>query len=480
MKLFIIRFVRGRICVIAILASLSGGLLFSPHTTEAQIREQPVAFDSAGRVDVISPPLAARLSLTAPIWPVTGDYLDARLYSLDDAARSFVLVVRRPQGAIERFALDATQRAQLAAAVDRGARLAQVRMGADSAPTMVSEPVRGLYVVNQTALGLLLYGPAAAAVTENPAAGSAAYLLVAGGTFFFANNLTRNTPVSRAQNHLSWHSAWRGAIAANLALYALAGDGADGRLAAATALAGGIAGNVAGFVLGKPMTDAEAHGTSYGSTVTALLATGLVGTAGMFDGEASERAASAVIVAAGALGYPLGLRYVRRAPYTVTAGDVGTLTATTLLGVAAAGTAILESDISEEAASGILTVGYVLGLVAGERLLVRPFDHTEAEARLLSLGTVAGALIGIALPVAAQADNERVYLGAATIGGILGALLAENQAAPRRAAARRTEVLRPTASIGRKARVDLSFSPTGLLFAGMGHRGNHSILSAVF
>ncbi|CAN5833257.1 hypothetical protein BH11GEM1_BH11GEM1_35770 [soil metagenome] len=71
-------------------------LVLLPATrAEAQARERPVPFDSAGRIMSISPPLAARLGLSAPLWPVTGDYIDARLYGIDVAGGGFVLVVQR-------------------------------------------------------------------------------------------------------------------------------------------------------------------------------------------------------------------------------------------------------------------------------------------------------------------------------------------------------------------------------------------------
>ena len=52
-----------------------------------------------------------------------------------------------------------------------------------------------------------------------------------------AANLTQNTTVSRAQNHLSWHSARRGAIAADLALIAATGDEGDEKATAGVLLA---------------------------------------------------------------------------------------------------------------------------------------------------------------------------------------------------------------------------------------------------
>jgi hypothetical protein len=451
----------------------------------AQSRERPVPFDDAGRVAVITPPLAARLGLAAPVWPVTGDYLDARLYALDDSAGptgSFVLVVRRQQEVLERTPIDAARRRALADAIARGEVSTRIASGPDSMPTYVSEPVRGSFIFNQTMLGLFLYGPAAAVMVQDGAGSSAAYLLVAGGTFFTSAALTSSQPVSRSQNHLSWHSARRGAMAANLAVYALGGGDADGRTYAAATLAGGIAGDVIGFQLAKPMTDAEAHGTSHGSTITAALAAGASGVAGMYENRGSGRAASAIIIGAGALGYPLGLRYVRDAPYRVTAGDVGTLVTAEWLGLGVAATLIPETA-SREVGYGLLTAGFAMGAIAGDRLLVRPFDHTESEARLLALGAGAGALMGLALPVLAQTDNSHVLFGAATIGGILGAVVSQGLLAPHRVTtADRGDAPGRTGAGGevRRPRVDVRFAPEGVVLAGVGRPGQHSIVSLSF
>jgi hypothetical protein len=450
----------------------------------AQSRERPVPFDVAGHVSVITPPLAARLGLAAPVWPVTGDYLDARLYLLDDPAGtgSFVLVVRRRQDVLERTPMDSVRRGELAEAIARGELSARIASGPDSMPTYISEPVRGTFIFNQTMLGLLLYGPAAATLVQDPAGSSALYLLVAGGTFFTSASLTTDRSVSRAQNHLSWHSARRGAAAADLALFALGGDGIDGQAYAAATLAGGIVGDVIGFQLARPMTDAEAHGTSHGSTIAASLTAGALGTAGMFNDRGSGRAASAVVIGAGALGYPLGLRYVRDAPYRVTAGDVGTMVTTELLGLGVAA-ALIPDRASDAVAFGLLTAGFAAGAIAGDRLLVRPFDHTEAEARLLELGAGAGALMGLAVPVLLQSDNSQGVLAAMTIGGILGAVVSEELLAPRRArAGERGDASLRTGVVGETPppRVDVRFAPEGAVLAALGQRGRHAILSLSF
>lgn len=452
-------------------------LLF-PVLLAAQVRERPVPFDSVGRVMAVTPPLAARLALEAPAWPVTGDYLDARLYAIGEIAESYVIVVRRQRDAVDRYPISVAQRDALLAAISRGD--AGLRAGAapDNNPTIVSEPVRGQFVASQTALGALLFGPAAAALISDDAASGAAWLLVTGGSFFYSAAITQSTPVSRAQNHLAYHSAFRGALAGNLALLALGGDGLDDKAYTTASLVGGIAGDVIGFQLARPMTDAEAHGTSHGSTVATAITVGTLGTLGAYDSNQGGRIAAASILTAGALGYPLGLRYVRTARYRVTAGDVSALFISELLGTGAAAT-LIPDNADEKLGFGLVTAGFAAGAVLGDRLLVRPFDHSDSDARLLSLGTGAGALMGIALPALARSGDGRAYVAAGTAGGILGAIFTERLIAPARAhggdagpAERRTGAKAP--------RVDVQWNPQALVLAGTGVQGRHSLLTVGF
>ena len=453
--------------------------LVPTRSAEGQARERPVAFDSAGRVMTISPPLAARLGLSAPVWPVSGDYIDARLYAVGAAGAGFVLVVQRQREVLERYPLDITQRRQLAAMIDSATTFATARGGPDAMPTFISEPVRGTFVINQTLLGALVFGPAASALADDPTVGAASYLAVTGGMFFLSANMTQTSPVSRAQNHLSWHSARRGAIAADLLLYTFTGDDQGSRSYAAATLAGGIAGDVLGFVLGEPMTDAEAHGTSHGSTVTAALTATVLGSAGLFQNNSSNRLSTAAIVGAGVIGYPLGLRYVRTAPYRVTAGDVGTLVTTEFLGMGAAAT-LLSDGTNEKLAWGLVGTGFTLGAIAGDQLLVRPFDHTESDARLLQYGSFAGALVGLIAPVLAQSGNSHLIFGAATAGGILGAILTEQFIKPAEANRGLGAAGVKTREVGRTGGVDVKFSPESMVFAKMGIHGQHPILSLTF
>ena len=170
---------------------------------------------------------------------------------------------------------------------------------------------------------------------------------------------------------------------------------------------------------------------------------------------------------------------MRTAPYRVTAGDIGTLVTTELLGLAAASTFIPEKS-SKEVVYGMLTAGFALGVVAGDQLLVRPFDHTESEARMLQYGTAAGALVALAVPVLAQSNNNHFYFGAATVGGLLGAILTEQLIEPQRADWGAKTSTPNTGSLGRSSRIGVSFAPESVLLAGMRLKGSHSILALSF
>jgi hypothetical protein len=91
--------------------------------------------------------------------------------------------------------------------------------------------------------------------------------------------------------------------------------------------------------------------------------------------------------------------------------------------------------------------------------------------------------MGLALPVLAQTDNSHVLFGTATIGGILGAVVSQGLLAPHRATtADRGDAPGRTGAgrEGRRPRVDVRFAPEGVLLAGAGRRGQHSILSLSF
>jgi hypothetical protein len=452
-------------------------LALAPVRVHAQVRERPVPFDSAGHILTITPPLAARLALAPPVWPVTGDYVDARLYVVEDSAGSAVLVARRPREVLERYALSTAQRSALQTAVNGGAAALRIAGGPDSMATHISEPVRGWFVANQTLLGVALFGPSAAALAGNAAGGTAAYLAVAGGTFFLAADRARRTPISAAENHLAWHGALHGATAAALASYSLGGADLDGKALAGALLAGGVIGDVVGFTAARPMTDAEAHGVSHGAFFTGAVGLGALVGAGMWRDESSRRVATALVIGAGVVGYPLGLRYARSRSYRVTGGDVGTLFVGEVLGTSAVAALIPQHTDNEQVVGGVLTAGFALGALAADRLIVRPFDYEESEGRLLQFGTLAGAVVGLAIPVLAQSDNPQLIFGPATLGGLIGAVVTHNFIAPAHANARFPQ---RTGARAVPSRFAVRFTPENLLLARSGREGTYPVMNVRF
>ena len=100
-----------RLIIITALALISA-------PASAQVTETPVPFDTAGRILSVNPALATRLGLSQPAWPVSGSFVEARLYQLSSGGHS--LTVSRSGGAVDRYALDSAQTAALRAAFAEG------------------------------------------------------------------------------------------------------------------------------------------------------------------------------------------------------------------------------------------------------------------------------------------------------------------------------------------------------------------------
>jgi hypothetical protein len=441
----------------------------------AQVVETPEPFDSAGQVRSVTPPLAARLQLGLPAWPVIGDFVEARLFGISTGG--FVIVVERRTGQLARYALTAEQRNELRAAVT----IAMARFGqvvGEERPLVISEPARGAFVRNQMVLAATIYGPALAALTGDPTAGTAVYLVATGATFFTLSAMSRRVPVSRAQNHLSTDGGVRGALMANGLVYVVSEDNASTEAVALATLAGGIAGAVSGFRIGRGLTDSEAKASTAGSTFLAATTLGTLGAAGLLEDGGSARPAVAATIAAGLVGYPVGLLYPRRARYTVTAGDVDMLGTAAALGVMTALTPVVDADTRNQVIWAAATAGLVGGLVIGDRLLVRPYNHTQAEATQVRLGAAAGGLIGLGAAALAEAGAQAT-VGLATAGAILGTLGAEQLVAPARAGPRRTSPGRNGASPDRRS-ARFAFTPGGGALAAVGVPGRHAVLSVRF
>lgn len=446
-------------------------LVFCKVTHAQVVTESPAPFDSAGRIMTITPPLAARIALSPDVWPVIGDYEEARLYSSSNGG--YVLAVHRRSGTIERHSIAPDAREALRVAVSRGMAVAG-RPVSEERPEMISEPARGAFVRNQMLIAALIYGPAAATFPEDGSQRTAAYLLVTGGTFFTLMAASKNIGVTRAQNHLATDGAYRGAFIARGLAFAFEVDDDDEDAWAASALLGGIVGSLAGFRLGRGYTDSEARAATLGSTTLGGTMAGLLGAFGAFEGnDGSERAAVGAIVATGLLGYPLGVRYPRRAAYSVTAGDVMTLLPAGLVGGALAATAATNSD--DRVISAVVTAGYLAGVLVGDRLLARQYDFTEGEARLTQLGTLAGGLMGLGVAVMADAD-ETAALTLSAVGGFAGLALTVSIADPQRGGARTGMRFAPKGR--RETRVELDPMSVANTLARL--PGRHSLLRARF
>jgi hypothetical protein len=451
--------------------------------------ERPAAFDSAGRLLLVTPALAARLRLGPPAFPVQGPFTEARLFAAPDAAAAgpAVLSVVRVGGAVERYPLAAAERAALVAAVTAGLAAGGSDLRSDTA--VVSQPAGRAFVRNQTALGLFVYGPATAVLlgSDDGAGATLGYAAGAGAAFAVALATSQRQTVTRAQATLSGSMGLGGAIAAPATLAVLASPDGD-RGYAAAALLGGVGGSILGFRRAAGMTDAEASASSAAAFLGAATSVGLATALDAYANEGTGRATGGANIAALAAGYALGPRYARTRRYHVTAGDVEILTPAATTG-ALLGAAVGAAINSDNRGSGYArapwvgaTAGLVAGTVLGDRLLVRRLDHTSAEADLAGLGTSVGGALGFALAASADVNSAAGYLTAGGIGALAGLAFSEAvlkpgpDAGPRRL---RSSFVPPVLQPGR-----LRVSPSGLalarLTAARGGRGTFPVLSLTF
>ena len=398
-------------------------LAAAPAHLAAQAVETPEPFDSAGRVEAITPGMAAQLELRAPAWRIAGDYRDARLYRMSDSA--WVVAVTRRNGVVERYAITAEERQYLrerASALPPTVREQLVQDVGEAARSVTDRATRNAFIRNQSLLGLGVYAPAfSAAITDEDAGRVAAYLLVAGGTYFGAATLTREMAINESMNRMSTDLALRTAAGGLGIAYAL---GAPNDGLAASIFIGGLAGTATGLYLGRNVTPAQIEAAGFASTAAAFTAGAthvLAIDADNVDDDFPRELAATLVVAA-AVGYPAGLVYPKRVPYNVTAGDVNTLWATGALGMMAAGTTVANGDVEGRPVIAATLGGFLGGVFLGDRLLVKRFDHTRSEANMVLLGTAAGSLMGAGVFVLVDRDRENsaLALGLATLGGAGG------------------------------------------------------------
>jgi hypothetical protein len=499
-----------RLVHVAATLLLAGALPAS--ALRAQQEETPVTFDAAQRMTAITPMLAERLKLQAPAWPVTGGFREARLYAVGDAR---VLVVQRQDGTLVRYALDAAAAQSLQQAVEEGMRLSGNPAGEPNA-YVYSEVAGTRFARKQLLWGTLLHGPLLASFADNGETGMALYFTGAAMPSLMALGFARDGVLTRSQTDLGMDATLRWAALGSFGYRALTGQNRAHDSHAAAVLGSSILGTAAGLAVGRGLTDGEAAGMIAGSNYMLAITTGFMGMAGAFEdtceqmsgissqwnyatGQWEDRTITwddcrshtsqaewGTLLAAGVVGYPLGLAYTRRKAYTVTAGDANALLVPAAIGTLAALTAIGD-DTDDKTAFGIATGGLVLGLVAGDRLLVKPFDYTRSQATGLRVGAIGGGLLGLA--AAAGADDGRTAAASAAVGMALGTAFAHTMLRPRRASSR--EVLREArlpdgrdgdrlASRAAAPRVQWQLDPAGLAMAAARAPGRHGILSLTF
>ncbi len=320
------------------------------------------------------------------------------------------------------------------------------------------------FVRNQTLLGIALYGPAfAATVADRPVPATAAYLVMAGGSFFAAAELARDIHITEAMELLATRAPILVAAAGGAAQYAMTGK----HDYAAGIFFGSLLGTTGALTLGRRLTTGAAMASVFGAEMTAGLT---IGTMYALDADYSNARARAAAGAGAALaGMQLGAMYGTYARYNVTAGDVNALWTSSLIGAAAGGAFVANGHPGHQTSTLAVLGGAVAGLVAGDRLLVRRIDHTRSEGALVGVAGVAGGLMGGGVAVLVGSSDRfnavTAALGAAGAAG--GVWMVE-----------RWMGARPDA--GRRLSERLTVTPQALALAAARVPGSHSLARFTF
>lgn len=335
---------------------------------------------------------------------------------------------------------------------------------ADTSASGANHIFRNSFVRNQTLLGFALYGPSFAATVTNAAVpGIAAYLVMAGGSFFAAAELARDLQITEGMELLATHAPLRGAGIGAALQYAMTGKNDY----AAGIFFGSMLGTTGALTLGRKLSPGVAMASMFGADASAALTMATMYAFNTDTGHARTRAAAGA--AAAIAGMQLGAMYASHASYNVTAGDVQTLWTSSLIGAAAAGSAVANGHPGTRTVTLTLVAGGLAGLVAGDRLLVRRFDHSPSEGSLVGLGGVAGALMGggVAVLVGSGDRFNAATAALGAIGAAGGVMMAE-----------RWLGTRPDA--GRRLSQRLTLAPPSLAMAAMRMPGTYSIVTYSF
>ena len=336
-----------------------------------------------------------------------------------------------------------------------------------------SREMRNALVRNQLLLGVVSYGPSfAVMLSSEPATRVAGYMVLAGGSFFAASEVTRRWEITPARQVLSTRMGWRSSASGLLLGNAAKMSAGE---AGALTLVGGLGGSAVGLWLGTGLTEGEAVAAVVGHDLVAASAYAVTWMVDPVSGDASglsSNARIAIPLAIGWTGYALGRSWAGNAPYEVTAGDAALLWLGAGIGAAAAATTLVESAPATQTSAGVLLAGGLLGVWGADRYFVRRFDHTRGEATLVSAGAGAGALMGIGLGVLISGYAERTSaptMALGTLGAITGAWLTTRSAQPAPDEGRRYDV-------GSR----LQLHPMSAVAALSGTPGMHSLVRFTF
>ncbi len=344
----------------------------------------------------------------------------------------------------------------------------------DTGVTAVRRLVSSSFVRTQTLLGAALYAPSfAAVVADKPVTWSAAYVVMLGGTFFAAAEVSRDWPVSRSTEMLALAAPLQGAAVGAAINYAATGNH---RLAPGVFF-GSTLGTAWALTLGRRLTPGAATAAFTASDAAAGMA---VATVEAFETPRAsltsssgaghnDRARLGAAAAAALAGLQLGAMYGQYAPYRVTVGDVQTLWTTAAIGGVAGGAFVANGHPGKKTTTLAVEGGALAGLLMGDRLLVRRFDHSPSEAALVGTAAGAGALMGAGIAVlvgaGARFNAATAALGAAGAAG--GVFMAERWMAKR-----------PDA--GRRLSERISVTPQALALAAARVPGTHSLVRVAF
>ncbi|MEA3245052.1 MAG: hypothetical protein U9Q74_02725 [Gemmatimonadota bacterium] len=335
-------------------------------------------------------------------------------------------------------------------------------------PAPTAGELRADFVRNQAILGLGIYAPAfATTVATNGVAWGASYLLVAGGSYIAAAEVSRELKVTDPMQRLATWMPVHGAVAGSM-LGALV-DG-DQKATAAAVLAGSLGGTALGLWRGQGMNVDEASATLAGTDVGGLAGYGIATFAGLTDRGHANKGRLAASLGGMLIGAPLGHAYAALAPYHVTRGDLLAMTATAGVGMLAGLTVIAhEHDPTQRQVAGALTVGGLAGLVVGDRLFTRRYDHTEGDGTLMIGGGVAGGLMGAGVAVLTGGSTSRWNTTTAaltTVGAAAGLAWSQYYLAPAADGATRLGAIR--------------FNPAGFVAAAARAQGTYTLATIRF